>query len=138
MTILATGFGMEDIPQIAEKRQIEQGRMTEEELRLEEERLNKERAEKDLIDKYYGASGQRMRRVAARAKAVVLNQDELDDDALIEDNPTYNRDPKVIARARSKVGSEEIPVSSATVGTSAPRPEGKKPDTGGKQVISFR
>lgn len=141
MTILATGFGMEDIPQIAEKRQIEQGRMTEEELRLEEERLNRERAEKDLIDKYYGASGQRMRRVAARAKAVVLTQDELDDDALIaliEDNPTYNRDPKVIARARSKVGSEEIPASSATVGTSAPRPEGKKPDTGGKQVISFR
>ena len=135
MTILATGFGMEDIPQIAEKRQIEQGRMTEEELRLEEERLNKERAEKDLIDKYYGASGQRMRRVAARAKAVVLNQDELDDDALIaliEDNPTYNRDPKVIARARSKVMGAEIPVSSsATTTPSAPRNEGKKPDTGG-------
>lgn len=142
MTILATGFGMEDIPQIAEKRQIEQGRMTEEELRLEEERLNKERAEKDLIDKYYGASGQRMRRVAARAKAVVLNQDELDDDALIaliEDNPTYNRDPKVIARARSKVMGDEILVSSsATTTPSAPRSEGKKPDTGGKQVISFR
>ena len=142
MTILATGFGMEDIPQIAEKRQIEQGRMTEEEVRLEEERLNKERAEKDLIDKYYGASGQRMRRVAARAKAVVLNQDELDDDALIaliEDNPTYNRDPKVIARARSKVMGDEIPVSSsATTTPSAPRSEGKKPDTGGKQVISFR
>ena len=142
MTILATGFGMEDIPQIAEKRQIEQGRMTEEELRLEEERLNKERAEKDLIDKYYGASGQRMRRVAARAKAVVLNQDELDDDALIaliEDNPTYNRDPKVIARARSKVMGAEIPVSSsATTTPSAPRNEGKKPDTGGKQLISFR
>ena len=142
MTILATGFGMEDIPQIAEKRQIEQGRMTEEELRLEEERLNKERAEKDLIDKYYGASGQRRRRVAARAKAVVLNQDELDDDALIaliEDNPTYNRDPKVIARARSKVMGDEIPVSSsATTTPSAPRSEGKKPDTGGKQVISFR
>ncbi len=124
MTILATGFG------------------TEEELRLEEERLNKERAEKDLIDKYYGASGQRMRRVAARAKAVVLNQDELDDDALIaliEDNPTYNRDPKVIARARSKVMGDEIPVSSsATTTPSAPRSEGKKPDTGGKQVISFR
>ena len=142
MTILATGFGMEDIPQIAEKRQIEQGRMTEEELRLEEERLNKERAEKDLIDKYYGASGQRMRRVAARAKAVVLNQDELDDDALIaliEVNPTYNRDPKVIARARSKVMGDEIPVSSSVTTTpSAPRSEGKKPDTGGKQVISFR
>ena len=142
MTILATGFGMEDIPQIAEKRQIEQVRMTVEELRLEEERLNKERAEKDLIDQYYGASGQRMRRVAARAKAVVLNQDELDDDALIaliEDNPTYNRDPKVIARARSKVMGDEIPVSSSVTTTpSAPRSEGKKPDTGGKQEISFR
>ena len=82
-----------------------------------------------------------MRRVAARAKAVVLTQDELDDDALIaliEDNPTYNRDPKVIARARSKVGGEEIPVSSTAVNTSASRSEGKKPDTGGKQVISFR
>ncbi|WP_455640218.1 cell division protein FtsZ [Parabacteroides sp.] len=141
MTILATGFGMEDIPQIAEKRQIEQGRMTEEELRLEEERLRKEQEEKDLIDKYYGASGQRMRRVAARAKAVVLTPEELDDDALIaliEDNPTYNRDPKVIARARSKVAGEEIPVSSATATPSAPRSEGKKPDAGGKQVISFR
>ena len=96
----------------------------------------------EQIDKYYGASGQRMRRVAARAKAVVLNQDELDDDALIaliEDNPTYNRDPKVIARARSKVMGDEIPVSSSVTTTpSAPRSEGKKPDTGGKQVISFR
>ena len=83
-----------------------------------------------------------MRRVAARSKAVVLNQDEVDDDALIaliEDNPTYNRDPKVIARARSKVMGAEIPVSSsATTTPSAPRSEGKKPDTGGKQVISFR
>ena len=142
MTILATGFGMEDIPQIADKRHAESARMTEEELRIEEERLKKERGEKELIDKYYGASGQRMRRVSARAKAVVLTQDELDDDALIaliEDNPTYNRDPKIIVRARSKMATEETPVASGPATfASAPKPDEKKPDTGGKPVISFR
>lgn len=144
MTILATGFGMEDIPQIADKRHAESARMTEEELRLEEERIRKEQGEKDLIDKYYGASGQRMRRVATRAKAVVLTQDELDDDALIaliEDNPTYNRDPKVIARARSKVRAEAVPASSSATTAapvSTPRSDSNKPGTGGKPVISFR
>lgn len=144
MTILATGFGMEDIPQIADRRHAEAARMTEEELRIEEERLRKEQGEKELIDKYYGASGQRMRRVAARAKAVVLNQEELDDDALIaliEDTPTFSRDPKVIARARSKVGNENIPVSSTATATSqaAQRSDNKnKPNTGGKPTISFR
>ncbi len=142
MTILATGFGMEDIPQIADKRHAESARMTEEELRIEEERIKKEQGEKELIDKYYGASGQRMRRVAARAKAVVLNQEELDDDALIaliEDNPTYNRDPKLIARARSKVSVEDTPTSSAS-SSAASRSDNNnnKPNTGGKPTISFR
>ncbi|CAK7064250.1 cell division protein FtsZ [Parabacteroides sp. APC149_11_2_Y6] len=142
MTILATGFGMEDIPQIADKRHAESARMTEEELRVEEERIKKEQGEKELIDKYYGASGQRMRRVAARAKAVVLNQEELDDDALIaliEDNPTYNRDPKLIARARSKVSVEDTPTSSVS-SSAASRSDNNnnKPNTGGKPTISFR
>lgn len=142
MTILATGFGMEDIPQIADKRHAESARMTEEELRVEEERIKKEQGEKELIDKYYGASGQRMRRVAARAKAVVLNQEELDDDALIaliEDNPTYNRDPKLIARARSKVSIEDTPTSSVS-SSAASRSDNNnnKPNTGGKPTISFR
>lgn len=142
MTILATGFGMEDIPQIADKRHAESARMTEEELRIEEERIKKEQGEKELIDKYYGASGQRMRRVAARAKAVVLNQEELDDDALIaliEDNPTYNRDPKLIARARSKVSVEDTPTSSVS-SSAASRSDNNnnKPNTGGKPTISFR
>lgn len=143
MTILATGFGVEDIPQIADKRHAESARMTEEELRLEEERLKKEQGEKELIDKYYGASGQRMRRVAARAKVVVLTQDELDDDALIaliEDNPTYNRDPKVIARARSRISGGDTPDSQVASPAPAvtPRTDSNKPGTGGKKVISFR
>jgi cell division protein FtsZ len=111
ITILATGFGVEDIPQIADRRRAENSRMSEEELRQEEDRLRKEQEEKDLIDKYYGASGQRMRRASTRAKAVILSTEEMDDDAfivLMEENPTYSRDPKIITRARSKTTREEV------------------------------
>ena len=106
MTILATGFTMDDIPLIADKRRNEAAQMTEEELRLEEERIEKERKERDLIGKYYGAYRTKGGSFyLSWRKAVVLTQEELDDDALIaliEDNPTYNRDPKIVARARSK------------------------------------
>ena len=141
MTILATGFTMDDIPLIADKRRTEAAQMTEEELRLEEERIEKERKERDLIGKYYGASAQKAGRFTSRAKAVVLTQEELDDDALIaliEDNPTYNRDPKIVARARSKVAGEDIQVSAPTTAkqpTNQPRQDSQR---GGKQVISFR
>jgi len=140
MTILATGFGVEDIPQIADKRRAEYSRMSEEELRIEEEKLRKEREEKDLIDKYYGASGQRMRRASARAKAVVLSTEELDDDAfivLMEENPTYNRDPKIISRARSKTSrEEEAPVVSFD--EVEPTQIQNEPTETTKQVIRFR
>jgi len=133
MTILATGFGVEDIPQIADKRRAEYSRMSEEELRIEQE-------EKDLIDKYYGASGQRMRRASARAKAVVLSTEELDDDAfivLMEENPTYNRDPKIISRARSKTSrEEEAPVVSFD--EVEPTQIQNEPTETTKQVIRFR
>ncbi|MCC8095197.1 MAG: cell division protein FtsZ [Tannerellaceae bacterium] len=137
MTILATGFGMEDIPQIADRRRAETARMTEEELRLEEERLKKEQQEKILIDKYYGSSGQRMRRVSARAKAVVLTPEEMDDDALIaimEENPTYNRDPKLIARARAKSSGSDHPENPDSSNPTMPQ----NPVSGGGPVISFR
>ncbi len=141
MTILATGFGVEDIPQIADKRHAESTRMTEEELRQEEEKLRKEQGEKELIDKYYGATGQRMRRVAARAKSVVLTPEEFDDDALIaliEDNPTYNRDPKIIARARSRAGGDpDVSVQTADKPASDQQDNNKNRPGGGK-VISFR
>ncbi|MCD8194572.1 MAG: cell division protein FtsZ [Tannerellaceae bacterium] len=141
MTILATGFGVEDIPQIADKRHAESTRMTEEELRQEEEKLRKEQGEKELIDKYYGATGQRMRRVAARAKSVVLTPEELDDDALIaliEDNPTYNRDPKIIARSRSRAGIDPELAAQATTKPASDQQDKNKNKPGGGKVISFR
>lgn len=141
MTILATGFTMDDIPLIADKRRNEAAQMTEEELRLEEERIEKERKERDLIGKYYGASAQKAGRFTSRAKAVVLTQEELDDDALIaliEDNPTYNRDPKIVARARSKVAGEDIQVSAPTTAKQPANQPRQDSQRGGKQVISFR
>lgn len=142
MTILATGFTMDDIPLIANRRRAEAAQMTEEELRLEEERLMKEQRERELIGKYYGSSAQKAGRFTSRAKAVVLTQDELDDDALIaliEENPTYSRDPKVIARARSKVSGDDIQVSTTPVSSKSPANSPRQDSSkGGKTVISFR
>ncbi len=118
MTILATGFTMDDIPQIADKRRAEAAQMTEEELRQEEERLLKAQKERELIGKYYGISAEKSGRFVTRAQSVVLSQEELDEDeiiALLEDNPTYNRDPKIIARARSKMAGDIASASAAAV-----------------------
>ena len=139
MTILATGFGLNDIPQIADKRREEAARMTEEELRQEEERLRKEQEEELLIKRYYGDSDRQMGRSVAKAKVIVLTPEELDDDALIaliEDNPTYNRDPKLIARARSKV-LENI-TSTATVPGQVSATSAGNQSNGGKKIISFK
>ncbi len=122
MTILATGFSMDDIPQIADKRRADAAQMTEEELRQEEERLMKEQQNREKIKKFYGESAQKDSRFT-RAKATVLSQDELDDEVLItllEENPTYSRDPKLVARARSKG------FANAAGTTAAPNPEVKK------------
>lgn len=140
MTILATGFTMDDIPQIADKRRAEAAQMTEEELRREEERIQKEQKERELIGKYYGVSAQKAGHFVSRAKAVVLTTDELDDDAfiaLLEDNPTYNRDPKLIARARSKAAGAEVSAATANV-TKPKSSRGESTPSGGKNKISFR
>lgn len=134
MTVLATGFGMEDIPEIADMRRVDSARMTEEELRRQEERLKKEQENNDLINKYYGSAGAKVR-IPTRSKSVILSTEELDDDAIItilEDNPTYNRDAKLIARARNEMAKEaetpSPPVSSVQTDKGTP----------GGTVISFR
>lgn len=105
-TVLATGFGLDDIPELKDKHSAEMGRMTEEQILLEEERVRKAEKEKALISKYYGKnSSKKQIHSVSRASIAVLSLEELDDDHLIsilEDNPTYNRDPKIIIRARNK------------------------------------
>ena len=131
MTILATGFTMDDIPQIADKHKAEAQQMTEEELRREEERIEQQRREQKLLEKYYGNAVQSTSRFSTRSRATILTEEELDDDmfiTILEENPTYNRDPKIVVRARSKVGNEEpknTTVTQSTAQPAAPRSEKK-------------
>ena len=139
MTILATGFTMDDIPQIADKHKAEAQQMTEEELRLEEERIEQQRKEQKLLEKYYGNVVQSTSRFSTRSRATILTDEELDDDmfiTILEENPTYNRDPKIVVRARSKVGNEETKTTTATQPAAAPTPSRSEKKSSGR--ISFQ
>ena len=139
MTILATGFTMDDIPQIADKHKAEAQQMTEEELRREEERIEQQRREQKLLEKYYGNAVQSTSRFSTRSRATILTEEELDDDmfiTILEENPTYNRDPKIVVRARSKVGNEEPKTS--TVAQSAAQPAAPRSEKKSSGRISFQ
>ena len=139
MTILATGFTMDDIPQIADKHKAEAQQMTEEELRREEERIEQQRREQKLLEKYYGNAVQSTSRFSTRSRATILTEEELDDDmfiTILEENPTYNRDPKIVVRARSKVGNEEPKIS--TVAQSAAQPAAPRSEKKSSGRISFQ
>ena len=139
MTILATGFTMDDIPQIADKHKAEAQQMTEEELRREEERIEQQRREQKLLEKYYGNDVQSTSRFSTRSRATILTEEELDDDmfiTILEENPTYNRDPKIVVRARSKVGNEEP--KSTTVAQSAAQPAAPRSEKKSSGRISFQ
>ena len=142
ITILATGFTIDNIPQIADKHHAEAVQMTEEELRMEEERLAKEQKERERRKQYYGDESDRG--YDYTSQPVVLSQDELDYDTLIdllEKNPTYNRDPKLIARARSKSTGSEVTTTTRTNTISSEKstliaPE-NKPTGKSNRTISF-
>ena len=139
MTILATGFTMDDIPQIADKHKAEAQQMTEEELRREEERIEQQRREQKLLEKYYGNAVQSTSRFSTRSRATILTEEELDDDmfiTILEENPTYNRDPKIVVRARSKVGNEEP--KSTTASQSAAQPAAPRSEKKSSGRISFQ
>ena len=99
ITLLATGFGLDDIPELAKQHQIKRDLKTEEEQREEAERIAQEQRERDLLEKY----GYKVNR-RSLAEVVILSRDELDDNALIvelEDHPTYNRKLQDISRLRN-------------------------------------
>lgn len=105
ITILATGFGMSDIPEIADKRLRESQLMSTQDKARIQSLIEAQEKENELIEKFYGKSNKKKGR-SARVKPIILTIDEMDDDALIailEDNPTYSRDPKLVQRHRNKV-----------------------------------
>ena len=91
-TVLATGFGLDNIPEIKKKRQ--------DEIELQD----------DIIDVYYGLEGDKKPfSPVSPASIVVLALEEMENEQIItmlEDNPTYNRSPKLITQTRNKIAKE--------------------------------
>lgn len=135
ITILVTGFGLEDILTKTEQQEF----VTEEqqlEIAKKEEEERKRRAEEDAwVVQYYNEY------IDSRPKAeiVVLTVDELDDDALIsfmEDKPAYKRTAKDIQQIRRK-GEEPARPQKSMSFSSPVISQGKKSKSGGTK-ISFR
>ena len=106
-TIIATGFGIKDIPDIEKWRD-------EELLRKMQEDDEIRRANEERIAAAYNPKNQyvKINRVLP-SSIVVLSMDEMDDDKLIqflEDHPTYNRHPNDIAKIRKppKVAAPKV------------------------------
>jgi cell division protein FtsZ len=96
ITLLATGFGAGDIPDM-DKIRPEQAVASEDALREAEEK------EKLLRDYGYGNLEQGKGRT--NMKYAIFADDELDDDAfitLLEDCPSHKRDPKILSAYRAK------------------------------------
>ena len=89
ITLLATGFGLNDI--LSEQREMENEVEREKAAERESERKRQEEEENRLIDQYYGSN----KVFRPRAEITILTAEQLDDDQLItmlENTPTYCRD----------------------------------------------
>ena len=115
ITVLATGFGVEDVPgmdTLHEARSQEEG---ERQLQLEEEKeKNKER-----IRKAYGESaGIGKKSLRSRRHIYIFNTEDLDNDdiiAMIEESPTYTRDKTKLLKIKTKAAlEEEVAMEEAT------------------------
>jgi len=112
ITVLATGFGIDNIPMMADKRRIEVEYATEEEKkrldeeekkRLDEEAEKEEKARQDarLIGKYYGSDMLKKIGTTTRPKPFVFTIAQMDDNDIIDaviNHPAYNRDTKIITK----------------------------------------
>ena len=108
ITVLATGFGVEDVPGMDSLHAARSQEEEERQLQLEEEKeKNKER-----IRKAYGesASGIGSKSLRKRRHIYLFNTEDLDNDdiiAMVEDSPTYQRDKTTLTKIRTKAALEE-------------------------------
>ncbi len=96
VTLLATGFTINNVPGISEIR-LEESKAEELQRKIEEDaERERDSKDKELIEKYYGKAG--LESLAAnnyRQEPFVLTLEELDDDRIleaIEKNPVFKRD----------------------------------------------
>ena len=98
ITVLATGFGVEDVPGMDSLHAARS---------QEEEEKNKER-----IRKAYGESASNIgsKSLRKRRHIYLFNTEDLDNDdiiAMVEDSPTYMRDKTTLTKIRTKAALEE-------------------------------
>ena len=115
ITVLATGFGVEDVPGMDTLHEARSQEEEERQLQLEEEKeKNKER-----IRKAYGESaGIGKKSLRSRRHIYIFNTEDLDNDdiiAMIEESPTYTRDKTKIFKIKKKAAlEEEVAMEEAT------------------------
>ena len=108
ITVLATGFGVEDVPGMDSLHAALSQEEEERQLQLEEEKeKNKER-----IRKAYGESASNIgsKSLRKRRHIYLFNMEDLDNDdiiAMVEDSPTYMRDKTTLTKIRTKAALEE-------------------------------
>ena len=107
ITVLATGFGVEDVPGMDTLHEARSQEEEERQLQLEEEKeKNKER-----IRKAYGESaGIGKKSLRSRRHIYIFNTEDLDNDdiiAMIEESPTYTRDKTKLLKIKTKAALEE-------------------------------
>ncbi|MDR1719484.1 MAG: cell division protein FtsZ [Dysgonamonadaceae bacterium] len=112
VTLLATGFGMDDIPMMIEKREIEKETLSGENRQKweeEQERLDAEaRKAEELIKRYYGDEGYQKIGTKTRPKPFIFTIDQLDSNPVIDlviNQPAYKRDPKLLEVAEPAAAS---------------------------------
>jgi cell division protein FtsZ len=123
-TIIATGFGLDAVPEIKK-------RMDENAILEEQKESDRHAKDEDRVKKAYGVetlgTNEKISRVSP-SSIVVLTMDELDDDNFldfIERTPTYNRNSKEIEAKRKPSKETEKtkePVTSSATGGSTGRP----------------
>ncbi|MDR0395326.1 MAG: cell division FtsZ family protein [Tannerella sp.] len=127
-TIIATGFGLDVIPDVKEL-------MDENEAIKNREEFNKRKRDKERVGTVYGTNldeNIKVKRVS-QSSIVILTMEEMDDDAFIafiESTPTYNRNSKEIAARRKPAKGTEKTEQPAPAG-------GSKSSSNAPKLIEF-
>ena len=101
-TILATGFGIRDVPGIMERHTVEEQKMIDEQ---EEEEQKKDDRRRD----YYGSSIQSNIRRKKRPNIYIFSQEDLNNDdiiSMVETTPTYKRTKIELEAIQTKAETE--------------------------------
>lgn len=122
ITILATGFGLDDLEDVASyHRRLDKARATEEaQKKAEQEEADAERSNRR--DKYYRDNGDKLTK--ARPHIYLFSQDDLDNEDVIldvESIPTFNRTKPMLNEIKKKSAPEQVreeqPVKDKVEGT---------------------